>query len=115
MADLARLDHLIDRLIALPREHAGTSPQYRRLAAEWAAAFRASPLADAAPRAIRFGPFGELTLPYRRMGAIDSIDLFGLDELIIFSFYWANRKRYRRTVDIGANIGVHSILMARCG
>src|SRR5947207_6307227 len=115
MAELARLDQLIDGLIASPREHAHTSARYRNLAAEWAAAFRASALADPAPTAIPFGRFGALTLPYRRMGAIDSIDLFGLDELIIFAFYWANRARYRRSVDIGANIGLHSIVMARCG
>ena len=109
------MDQLFDRLIASPGEHACASPRYRALAAEWATAFRASAFADAVPRPVQFGPFGALTLPYRRMGAIDSIDLFGLDELIIFAFYWANRARYRRTIDIGANIGLHSILMARCG
>ena len=49
------------------------------------------------------------------MGAIDSVDLFGIDELLIFAFYWANRTRYRRTLDVGANLGLHSIIMARCG
>jgi FkbM family methyltransferase len=60
-------------------------------------------------------PFGRLCLPYKKMGAIDSVDLFGLDELILFSFYWSNRERYRRVADIGANIGLHSIMMSRCG
>jgi FkbM family methyltransferase len=49
------------------------------------------------------------------MGAIDSADLFGLDELILFAFYWAQRARYRNVVDIGANLGLHSIVMDRCG
>ena len=62
-----------------------------------------------------FPPFGSLVFPYFKMGAIDSLHLFGLDELIIFSFYWSNRARYRRTLDIGANIGLHSIMMSRCG
>lgn len=62
-----------------------------------------------------FAPFGELVFSYQRMGAVDSLDLFGLDELIIFSFYWTNRTRYRRVVDIGSNIGLHSILLNRCG
>ncbi len=62
-----------------------------------------------------FGPFGELVFPYFKMGAIDSLDLFGLDELILFSFYWTNRARYKKTLDIGANIGLHTTLMARCG
>jgi FkbM family methyltransferase len=115
MADLAQLDDLFARLIAAPREHARSSATYQALAAQWSAAFRASAFANAAPAPVPFGPFGPLTLPYRRMGAIDSIDLFGLDELILFAFYWANRARYRRAVDIGANIGLHSIVMARCG
>jgi FkbM family methyltransferase len=62
-----------------------------------------------------FGPFGSLSMPYTEMGAINSLDLFGLDELIIFAFYNANRTRYSRVLDIGANLGLHSIVMARCG
>lgn len=62
-----------------------------------------------------FGPFGSLRFPYESMGAVDSLDLFGLDELIIFSFYWENRGLYRRVADLGANIGLHSFCQARCG
>jgi FkbM family methyltransferase len=61
------------------------------------------------------GPFGEILFPYFKMGAIDSKDLFGLDELIIFSFYWQNRNRYKRALDIGANIGLHSTVLAKSG
>ncbi|MCR9214742.1 MAG: FkbM family methyltransferase [Proteobacteria bacterium] len=64
---------------------------------------------------VPFGPFGQLSMPYQKMGAIDSLDLFGLDELILFSFYLANRERYKNTIDIGANLGLHSILMAKLG
>lgn len=62
-----------------------------------------------------FGPFGPLTFPYFEMGTVTSLSLFDIDELIIFSFYHANRHRYRRIADIGANIGLHSIVAARCG
>jgi len=62
-----------------------------------------------------FGPFGSLSLPYVKMGAIDSLDLFGVDELIIFAFYNANKTRYKRVLDIGANLGRHSMVLARCG
>lgn len=64
---------------------------------------------------VRFGPFGDIHFPYFRMGNIDSIDLFGIDELLMFSFYNENRTRYRRAVDFGANIGLHSIMLSRCG
>jgi FkbM family methyltransferase len=60
-------------------------------------------------------PFGPITFPYHRMGAVDSLNLFDMDELIIFAFYWANRGLYRRVADVGANIGLHSLIMARCG
>lgn len=64
---------------------------------------------------IALGELGRLHFPYYKMGAIDTLDLFGLDELIIFSFYWVNRNRYKKSADIGANLGLHSILMGRCG
>lgn len=60
-------------------------------------------------------PFGELIFPYTKMGAVDSLNLFDFDELIIFSFYWVNRERYQKTLDLGANLGLHSIIMSRCG
>lgn len=61
------------------------------------------------------GPVGFVPFSYVEMGAINSLDLFGLDELILFSFYWLNRDRYRQAVDMGANIGLHSVLLARMG
>jgi len=92
-----------------------SSPSFALLKTLLSEHFRASPLAreDGGPVAV--GPFGTIDLPYTRMGAIDSVDLFGLDELLIFAFYWANRGLYRRTLDIGANLGLHSLLMGRAG
>lgn len=57
----------------------------------------------------------ELVIPFIGMGAITSKHLFGVDEVIIFAFYWANRNRYRRVVDLGANIGVHSMVLGSFG
>lgn len=62
-----------------------------------------------------FPPFGSLTLPYYKMGAVDSLNLFDLDELIIFCFYSRNRNKYRKVADIGANVGLHSILLCKSG
>ncbi|MEE9910680.1 MAG: FkbM family methyltransferase [Deltaproteobacteria bacterium] len=64
---------------------------------------------------VKFEPFGSLVFPYFKMGAIDSLNLFDLDELIIFSFYFANREQYKKVLDIGANIGLHSIILSKCG
>jgi len=61
------------------------------------------------------GPLRNFKFSYHEMGNIDSLDLFGLDELIIFSFYWRNRDIYRNVVDLGANIGLHSTLLGIMG
>jgi len=70
---------------------------------------------DETPTARAFGPFGPLSFPFVGMGAVTSLDLFGLDELILFALYHANRARYRRVVDFGANIGLHSTILAKAG
>lgn len=62
-----------------------------------------------------FGPFGKLNFPYVKMGNIDSLHLFGDTELMIFAIYWHNRDRWKEVLDIGANLGLHSICMAKLG
>ncbi|MCX7177186.1 MAG: FkbM family methyltransferase [Proteobacteria bacterium] len=108
------LSQLITALPALKDFHAPTCEPYNLLRlvarAEVEATFSSE---KAEPRA--FEPFGELIFPYTKMGAIDSLDLFGIDELVIFAFYWTNGGRYKKTLDMGANIGLHSIIMSRCG
>lgn len=63
-----------------------------------------------------FGKFGPIKFPYVNMGNIDSLHLFGLHtELAILSMYIANRNKWKKVLDIGANLGLHSICMARMG
>ncbi len=62
----------------------------------------------------KFGGFGEIHVPYISFGAINTKDLFGLDELIIFSYYLKMKDIYKTTLDLGANIGLHSVLMSKC-
>jgi FkbM family methyltransferase len=110
----AILARLIADLPASRADHVPGTPNYERLRAlarEQVAHLFGGTAADTKP----FGPFGPLVFPYVGMGAISSLDLFGLDELILFSFYHANRHRYRRALDLGANIGLHSVVLARCG
>tara|TARA_B100000989_G_C19461584_1_gene436453 strand:- start:486 stop:1151 length:666 start_codon:yes stop_codon:yes gene_type:complete len=49
------------------------------------------------------------------MGAINTTHLFGLDELILFSFYLKNKFTYKKVGDLGANVGVHSIILSNLG
>lgn len=110
----AVLETLMDALPEIYYQHSPGSNTYRFLK-QVARQEVERMFADPEPHPVDFLPFGSLTLPYHRMGAVDSLNLFDLDELIIFSYYWLNRGRYRRVADIGANIGLHSILLCKCG
>lgn len=62
-----------------------------------------------------FEPFGGLSFSFRRMGSVTTLNLFELDEMILFSFYYKNRNKYKRVADIGGNVGLHSFVLNRCG
>lgn len=62
-----------------------------------------------------FGPFGKIYFPYVRMGKIDSLHLFGDTELLILAMYVHNSHRWKIAMDVGANLGLHSICMAKLG
>jgi len=109
------LGEIIKALPALAAQHARTSANYQVLDERARSAVAASGLTRESGAAVPLGCFGTVVFPFTRMGAISTLELFGLDELIIFSFYWVNRNRYRRAADIGANLGLHSILMGKCG
>jgi len=64
---------------------------------------------------ISLGEIGEINFPYFSFGNLDSSKLFGLDEIILFSFYYANRHRYKSVLDLGANIGLHSLVLRKLG
>lgn len=73
-------------------------------------------------RRLTIAPLGDLDFTLVELsdaiegeGGISSVELFGLDEMIIFAFYWVNRSRYDKVVDLGANLGLHSIVLARMG
>jgi FkbM family methyltransferase len=70
---------------------------------------------ESGPQFAIIGEAGEIKFPFVSMGSINSTHLFGLDELIIFTFYARNRRNYRRVADIGANIGLHSTVLAKLG
>jgi FkbM family methyltransferase len=54
-----------------------------------------------------------LNIPFVSFGTVTSDNLFDEKEQALFDFYEQNKERYQKALDIGANIGVHSILMAR--
>lgn len=62
-----------------------------------------------------FGTFGPIKFPYVQMGKIDSLHLFGETELMILALYVHNRPKWKRILDIGANLGLHSICLSKLG
>lgn len=108
------LAELVTTLAVLPEHHARTSHPYILL--DQIAQKITSRLFSTKDRKEQlFGPFGPIVFPFFKMGAISSKQLFGLDELILFSFYWTNRHLYKKALDIGANIGLHTLLMQKSG
>jgi FkbM family methyltransferase len=110
-----RFDTLFEFLATCPQFHARGSAFYRFMEELTKYAFHEAQPAFEAGQKVPMAELGLISLPYEKMGAIDSIDLFGLDELLMFSFYYRNRGRYARAADIGANIGLHSIMLSKCG
>lgn len=98
----------------IPKAHVNSSPIYKYLSkvSKYSICNLFGP---SAPSKVNLGVLGDVVLPYYSMGSINSTHLFGLDELILFSFYYINRKRYTRVADLGANIGLHTILFSNLG
>lgn len=67
------------------------------------------------PNRLNIEGIGEIHLPFFSMGNINTIHLFGLDELILLAYYAANKGKYKLVADIGANVGLHSIILAKLG
>lgn len=108
------IEELIQELPSRSKSHARSHDVYRAYAARLRP-FIEPLFRDPSSEKKPFGPFGNIAFPYFKMGNKDSLDLFDMDELIIFSFYWANRKKYKNVLDIGANIGLHSMILSKCG
>ena len=65
---------------------------------------------------IDIAPVDGLVWPHTSLGNLTSYNFFcSFDEWLLYSFYWVNRGRYRKVMDIGANIGVDSIILNRMG
>lgn len=63
-------------------------------------------------------PFDGMVWPFEKLGygTFTSYDFFGsLHEMPLYSFYWINRDIYKTALEIGANLGVDSIILSRFG
>ena len=109
------LNNLIDVIPSISQHHAPSDVLYPLLKKVARAEIERVFGISSKSKPVDFGPFGKIVFPYHQMGTASTVNLFDLDELIIFAFYWENRKRYKNVADIGANIGMHSVMLSRCG
>lgn len=109
-----QLGDLFRKISETPSLHSSLSPEYKQLKEE-ARTILAEFFGENSPQSAHLPCIGEIRLPFFSMGNVTSINLFDLDELIIFAFYTLSRERYKFTLDIGANLGLHSIVMAKLG
>jgi FkbM family methyltransferase len=109
------IGQLVEALPTISSSHSRTNPAYKLFEVIADEVVSKSNLCKTSDAFVDLGKLGKLNFPYQKFGSIDSLDLFGLDELIIFSFYLTNKEKYKNAFDIGANIGVHSIIMNLCG
>ena len=109
------INDIFEEIRNSPDKHPRGCEDYKRIESSLLETVNKSEFVSGGSGNDNFGPFGKISLPHFKMGAVASLDLFGLDEVIIFSYYYNNRNRYNKVADIGANIGLHSILMSKSG
>lgn len=57
----------------------------------------------------------EVLFPFVQMGAVSTVDLLRVDEIIMFAFYVKNMAKYDIFFDLGANLGLHTLVVAGLG
>ena len=57
----------------------------------------------------------EVLLPFVQMGTVSTVDLLRVDEIIMFAFYVKNMAKYDIFFDLGANLGLHTLVVAGLG
>lgn len=111
------LSSYIEALSTNPSEHSRSSQFYRDLAAQLERQVAAGRRQNPDRISLDFGVLGHVSTPCYSFGngPVDTFNLIGIDELIIFAFYIRNQAQYHAAADIGANVGLHTIIMSRCG
>lgn len=97
-------------LPALHRFHARSDPLFRHLDGIVAGYFESG-----SGEVLDIEPFEGVYWPRMSLGNLSSYCFFGLGEMVLHAFYWRNRERYRTFFDVGAHMGVDSLLAAHLG
>jgi FkbM family methyltransferase len=62
---------------------------------------------------INFFFYNDISIINSKLGNLYTADLFNFDEVIIFLFFFLNKYKYKKAIDIGANVGLHSIILGK--
>lgn len=104
----------VQDFLASPSLHAKSSSEYKQLENLWIPQLRQSFVENQNLKLVLFGK--SCIFPFIKQGQVDSADLLGLFELMLFRWYSivAYHHTSATSVDIGANIGFHTLFMANC-
>lgn len=64
---------------------------------------------------INLGVIGSFTFPFFQYRTITSLDLFSPEDLFLFSRYYRHYPKISNFIDVGMNIGLHSIVARNIG
>jgi len=70
-------------------------------------------LGESGPGILKLNGFGEINFPFYSLGKVKSYFHLEYRELVLFCFYRKLHYRYRRFLDIGGNLGLHSLVFAK--
>lgn len=60
-------------------------------------------------------PFNNLKWPNISLGNLDSYNYFSMGEMIVYSYYWNNRDKYKKVFDVGGHIGIDTVILEKFG
>ena len=64
---------------------------------------------------VNLGVIGKIHYPYYSYKTLTSLDLLSIEDLFLFSRYYLEKKRNRIFIDIGSNIGLHTMIAKLIG
>ncbi len=108
--DRALVEQIFAALPDLWRHHAAGTPLYRHLDGVLRAYFEGG-----TDERIAMAPFADLWWPRISLGNLSSYCFFTMGEMVLHAFYGRNDGRYGSFFDVGAHMGIDSLLAAHLG
>jgi FkbM family methyltransferase len=105
----------LEEILAQKKHHSKNSLWYKNFSSKLNSDLQRAREKGSLNNTFTLEEIGEVVFPFYSFGKVDSLNLLNLDELITFSIYWSRKNLDRKVYDFGANIGLHSIVLAKMG